>query len=372
MEMYSGFATKEGTQAYFQTRAIRPSFYNETDSFYISSIGLGTYAPEAYKDENYDFSFKDVVKEAILGGINFIDTAINYRCQVSEKEIGEALKELIEEKAIAREEIIIASKGGFIPLEYPFPENPYQWISEKIVHTHLSKEKKIAIDQHTIAPKYLRWSLETSLKNLGIETLDIFYIHNPEFQLGHISKKELYGDLEEAFIEMEKAVKDGLIKSYGIASWNGFLYEESNMEYLNLYDVKKIADKVAKKNHFKHIQVPYNLAKTHAYVYTNQRYADKLYYTLFQVAKKLDIEVITSSSFLRMNLFRKPFSNNIRALLGQVAMSDVQRGLQFCRSSGQNICSLFSTKHIENLKHNLELKDIERTPPSFYEKIFHL
>jgi len=370
--MYSGHATLDGTLSYFKEKKIDESFYNKTKNYYISSIGVGSYAPESYKDENYEYSFKSSILEALRGGINFIDTAINYRCQVSEKEIGEALFELFASKEIKREEIIVASKGGFIPLEYPFPENPYTWIEEKVINRGLSEPKKIAIDQHTMTPKYLRWSLEQSLKNLGLETLDIFYIHNPEMQLGFIPKEEFLEDIRLAFLELENAKKEGLIKEYGIASWNGFLNEEGNMEYISLLELKKIADAISKDNGFKHIQIPYNLAKAHAYSYGNQKLSDGLYYTPFQAAKELGINVITSSSFLRMNLFKRPFSNKVRGLLGEEAMSDIQRALQFCRCSGYSICSLFSTKNIENMRHNLELKDIKRVSSSHYEAIFKI
>jgi hypothetical protein len=42
---------------------------------------------------------------------------------------------------IKREEVIIASKGGFIPLDFPFPDNPYGWIQENIIKKGLAKKR---------------------------------------------------------------------------------------------------------------------------------------------------------------------------------------------------------------------------------------
>ena len=43
-------------------------------------------------------------------------------------------KILEKEGFVKREELIICSKGGFIQLEYPFPQNPYAWIEENIIN----------------------------------------------------------------------------------------------------------------------------------------------------------------------------------------------------------------------------------------------
>lgn len=68
-------------------------------------------------------------------------------------------------------------------------------------------------------------SCEQSLKNLGIETLDIFYLHNPETQLGYVDQETFYSRIEAAFTLFEALIREKKIVSYGIAAWNGFLYE---------------------------------------------------------------------------------------------------------------------------------------------------
>ena len=124
-------ATYEATLNYAKKFSQYKDFYIKHNDLIFSKLGLGTFSPEPYKEENYLFHYIESVKEAIKSGINLIDTASNYRYGQSEKEIGVALKELGNE--LKREELIICSKGGFIQLDYPFPKNPYEWIETNIL-----------------------------------------------------------------------------------------------------------------------------------------------------------------------------------------------------------------------------------------------
>ena len=58
----------------------------------LSSIGIGTYLGEP--DAATDRGYAQAVVAAVEGGINVIDSAINYRFQRSERSIGAALREL--------------------------------------------------------------------------------------------------------------------------------------------------------------------------------------------------------------------------------------------------------------------------------------
>ncbi|MDO9303919.1 MAG: aldo/keto reductase, partial [Sulfuricurvum sp.] len=132
-------ATKEGTFKYLKKFGnYSKDFYRFNGELFFPSLGIGTYKPEPYKEENYIINYGEAIKTALRNGIHFIDTAINYRYQMSEREIGEALSEMIESGEIRREEVIVASKAGFIPLDFPFPDNPYGWIQENMIDTRLA------------------------------------------------------------------------------------------------------------------------------------------------------------------------------------------------------------------------------------------
>jgi len=350
------FATKEATFTYLkQFPKYAKDFYRFNGDFFISSLGLGTFRKEPYREENYVVNYKDSVKMAILNGINLIDTAINYRYQVSEEEIGEALEELFADKKATRQQLVITSKAGFLPLEFPFPENPYEWIEKNVIESGLATKEEVVVDQHCLSPKYLRWSVEKSLKNLKLQTLDIMFLHNPETQLGYIDYKTLLKRIEKAFKLFETMVEEGKIKSYGIATWNGFLYEDTHKEYISLGDIVKIAEKVGgKEHHFKYIQSPFNLGKPEAYNFNNQKGPDGRYYTLAQAVQGYGLQMMASSSLLQLNLFKAKFSENIGKVLGTSDFNDVISALQFARSGGA-ISALFGAVDPEHVEQNLTL-----------------
>ena len=199
-------ATFEDTYNFAKKFPDYKDFYIKHNDLIFSKLGLGTFNKEPYKEENYVFHYIAGVKEAIKNGINLIDTASNYRYGESEKEIAIAIKELMEEENIKREELIICSKGGFIQLEYPFPENPYAWIDENLIKSSLAKEEDIELDQHCMTPDYLEWSCKRSLKNLEIDTIDIYFLHNPEIQISKLGYKTWLKKVESAFKRFERMV----------------------------------------------------------------------------------------------------------------------------------------------------------------------
>lgn len=329
-------ATKEGTFGYLKKfGTYSKDFYRFNGELFFPSLGIGTYKAEPYKEENYIINYGEAIKTALRNGIHFIDTAINYRYQMSEREIGEALSEMIESGEIRREEVIIASKAGFIPLDFPFPENPYSWIQENMIATGLSTKEEIVIDQHCMTPAYLRWSCEQSLKNLSLETIDILFLHNPETQLGYVDAEMFYGRIEAAFVLFEELRGEGKIVAYGIASWNGFLYEEDHTEYISLAKVVEIARSVGGVDHgFKYLQSPFNMAKPHAYGYANQQSEDGRYYPLMNVCSQYGLSFFGSSPLLQKNLFKRAFAPKIGELMNTSELNDVASALQFARSAG--------------------------------------
>ena len=115
--LVSGCATSEGTHAFATRFASRfaPDFYREAAGLTVSSIGMGTYLGEC--DDAEDARYVSVIGEGIGNGLNFLDTAINYRCQRSERAVGEALRRSIAAGKATREEIVVCTKGGYVPLE---------------------------------------------------------------------------------------------------------------------------------------------------------------------------------------------------------------------------------------------------------------
>ncbi|HEU4391988.1 MAG TPA: aldo/keto reductase, partial [Blastocatellia bacterium] len=168
-----GAATTEGTQRYAkrQTRAAQGHFRFQ-QGLWMSSIGLGTYLGRW--DESTDRMYEEAVRRAIELGCNVIDSAINYRFQRSERAIGSALKQLFNGGKCSRDEIIVATKGGFFPFDGEPPRDPRAWIQENLLNTGVARPEDI-VDSHCMSPAYLENQLERSLENLGLQTIDIYY-----------------------------------------------------------------------------------------------------------------------------------------------------------------------------------------------------
>ncbi len=365
-------ATKEATYDFAKKFSTYKDFYIQSNDLIFSKLGLGTFNKEPYKEENYVFHYIEAVKEAVKNGINLIDTASNYRYGQSEKEIGSALKELLDEDTVKREELIICSKGGFIQLDYPFPENPYTWINENIIQKGLAAKEDIELDQHCMTPDYLEWSCKKSLENTGVDSFDIYYLHNPEMQILKLGEKDFYKQIESIFKRFEKLADQGLFKYYGVAVWNGFISEIN--ERISLEKLVEIAKKVGGENHrFKYIQTPFNMGKTTAYTTATQKVKGEPC-TLIQAAHRLGVGVISSSSLLQMNLFKKSFSAETGVVLddSMTLKSDIQLALQFVRSTPGIVSSLFGSRVPVNIRHNCEISKIRAVPRTKYDLLYRL
>ena len=203
------FASKEGTET-FKDNAIgnnnvHPSNYKQIFDLYLSSIGIGTYlgAPTPEVDKMVEQAVKTCIRSGV---INVINTAINYRFQRAEKSIGKALQELINNEEIKREQIFISTKNGYIALaEEKYYMNMNEYVYEQIVNQYICRKEDIVGGIHCMSPLFLEFQLEQSLKNLNVESIDLFYLHNAaETQLEFITPIEFYERLEDAFLFFEK------------------------------------------------------------------------------------------------------------------------------------------------------------------------
>ena len=89
-ELLSGYATAEGTKNYVnnavKSKGKPADHFRVFDSLYLSSMGIGTYLGELHKED--DQSMENAVYDSVKsGGVNVIDTAINYRAMRSERSV---------------------------------------------------------------------------------------------------------------------------------------------------------------------------------------------------------------------------------------------------------------------------------------------
>ncbi|MGC2505978.1 MAG: aldo/keto reductase [Candidatus Acidiferrales bacterium] len=362
-----GRATAQGTLRYaarFQGRTAAGHFREIQGGLLFSSIGIGTYLgePDAATDKGY----ADAVVAALEGGINVVDSAINYRLQRSERSIGTALKELAA-KGFARDEIVLCTKAGFLTPDGEMPDDANDYFSREFIDPGVFRPEDIAAGCHCMTPRYLADQLERSLKNLGVECVDVFYLHNPETQLSEITPDELKKRIRNAFAFLESAVASGKIGAYGLATWNAFREESKAQGYLSLAEIEEIARDIGGgDHHFRFVQLPVNLAMPEALIRPNQVVQGKTL-AVVQAARLLGITLVSSAALLQGQLTRNlpPYIGDALAL-----KKNSEQALQFARSVPGVTTALVGMSRVEHVRANLALVGIEPSPRDQFLKLF--
>lgn len=355
--MIKGHATKEGTARYFEKNAgtLAEGHQRLSQDLYFSSIGLGSYLGES--DDATDRLYQEAVEKALTSGINVLDAAINYRSQRSERSFGAALTRLIEEGAVQRDEVIVCTKGGFLPFDGEYAANPPQYFKSTFVDTGILKEEDIVQGCHAMTPTFLENQLNQSLKNLNVETIDIYYIHNPETQLAELDRLAFRDRLRAVFKWMEEKVAEGKIRMYGTATWNGYRVPEQQREYLSLEDLNLLArEENGRDHHFKVVQLPFNFAMPEAWAFPNQMFG-KQEVSLMQAAERLNFTVMISASLLQAKL-TGPLPDFLNAEFPDFETS-AQKSIQFVRSVPGVTTALVGMKQAGHVAENIKTAEKE-------------
>lgn len=362
-----GRATAQATLRYaarFQGRAAAGHFRDVQGGLVLSSIGIGTYLGEP--DRATDEAYKSAVVAAVQGGVNVIDSAINYRLQRSERSVGAALKVLTSDE-FSREEVVVCTKAGFLTPDSEMPEDANEYFSREYVERGILRPEDIAAGCHCMAPGYLSDQLDRSRRNLGVECVDVFYLHNPETQLSEVTADEFRRRVSDAFQFLESAVSAGKIGAYGLATWNTFREERNSAGYLSLAAMEAIAREAGgPEHHFRFVQLPLNLAMPEALLRPNQVVEGKTM-AMVQAGRALGITIVTSATLLQGQLTRN-LPSYIGASLG--LKDDAEQALQFARSVPGVTTALVGMSSVEHVRANLGLVGVEPAPRDQFLKLF--
>ncbi len=360
-------ASTEGTLRY---RARFPDaatgHFRERQQLWLSSIGIGTYLGDA--DERTDQAYTDAVVRAVELGANVIDTAANYRFQRSERSIGNALDELTGTKGFAREELIVCTKGGYLPFAGAPPRDVRAYVEETFVKPGIARLQDFAGGSHCMTPSYLQNQLDQSLTNMNLSCVDVYYIHNPESQLGEVSEEEFAARLRAAFAQLEENRAQGKLKFYGVATWNGFRVPAGTTGYHSLARMVSLASEVGGAAHgFRFVQLPFNLALPEALTLVNQTVAGESL-SLLEAAELLGVTVISSASIFQGRVARG-LPAELRETLGSLT-TDAQTAIQFVRSAPGITTALVGMSSREHVEENLQLACVAPVASEQFMQLF--
>jgi aryl-alcohol dehydrogenase-like predicted oxidoreductase len=334
-----GRATPSATGAYAREARAAAGHFREALGVTVSSLGIGTYLGR--DDDRTDAAYANAIVRALQLGINVVDTAINYRNQRSERAVGRALRD----GSVARERLLVCTKGGFLPFDGARPRDPRSFVEETYVRPGLLRWDEVVDGMHCISPRFLSDQIDRSRRNLGVSTIDLYYLHNPETQLGEVPRDEFLRRLRAAFAELERACDEQRIAAYGTATWNGYRLPDDDPEHLSLDHVLACAREVGGARHrFRAVQLPFNLEMDEAASLPNQRGR-----TLLQAAGEAGIAVLASAPVLQGRLTH--LSPAERERLSGLD-TDAQRALQFVRATPGITCALVGTRSVAHVEEN--------------------
>ncbi len=346
--MLEGYATTNGTKR-FKERFNNDKHFRQVNGLYLTSVGMGTYLGKI--DNEDDMKIINAIRLSVSNGlVNVIDSAINYRAQRSERAVRDAINSLINDNIIARDEVFISTKNGYLTHDGALDMDIWQYIQTRLINTGIIQPEDISSSYHCMKISYLEDQLDRSRRNLGLECIDLIYLHNPiESQVYDLGRDKFLQMLKEVFEFYEHKRDEGEIRYYGLATWNCFRVNEDHIEYLSLYELVKMAESIRRDHGFRFIQLPFNIVMHEALTLKNQ-VIDNERMNIIDAASRLNIGVFTSVPLMQGKILNKmpPFGN---------IDSQALRCLQFARSAG--VIPLVGQKSIEHVKENMGIKDIE-------------
>ena len=348
-------ATAAGTARYRERfeSVFRPDYFREVRfDLQLSSIGIGTYLGES--TDEVDVAYRAAIRRAIESGINVIDTAINYRNQRSERTCGAAIHQAIGEQQVQRDELVVCSKGGYVPLDTYPPDSreEYQaYVKREFLDTEIIPPDELVAGGHCLAPRFLRYCLAKSRQNLGLRTIDIYYLHNPDQQAAVVSHGTFIKRIREAFAVLEEAASRGEIGVYGCATWASLATAPGTKGHIELEELVGVAREVGGEgHHFRAVQLPVNLAMTDAVRVPTQSIGGRTL-TAVEAANALGLTVVASAALMQSRL-----ASNLPPTLAEHFPSlstDAQRALAFTRSLAGITTALVGMKRVEHVDENL-------------------
>lgn len=242
----SACATPEGTKGFLARKKVAQGNLRNLGNtgLCISPVGFG-----CHRLEDTD-SHKSALELAISLGCNFVDLAPNYTDGDAEKVAGEVLQKLLQQRKVARDEIVVATKVGNV-------------LGKQMAHTEGVPNMARVNESlyHCISPCWIEQELTRSLNRLQLSCIDCLLLHCPEYESkAGVDMSEVYSRMRTAFDYLETEVAKGRIAMYGLSA--AFMaLRPTDAQHL---DLSKVLRLLPEKHHFRVLQFPLNFAEAEA------------------------------------------------------------------------------------------------------------
>lgn len=271
----------------------------------LNKLGLGTHLGDVTTE--FRQKQQEAIRYALCHGMNIIDTAINYRGNIAERDVGNAIAELINTGQRQREDIFVASKAGLLYgdiLEKRNPKKYFEEVLEPVGIPWCDFSETNGLYQ-TLNPKYFEIALEKSLNNLQLETLDTHYIHIPEITFANCDDDLFYHQMETLFTWYEEKITTGKLRSYGLALEFTTLEPEEPKWNFSMERIHALAQKAGGgHSNLCFVQLPYSILYPGALTHKTQTIEGQ-HMSMIEACHALDLTVVGSMPYAMGNGFHR-------------------------------------------------------------------
>ncbi len=330
----------------------------------LSSIGLGTYLGEEGAEADAQYA-EAAARFHALGGTVF-DTAANYRRGHSERALGRAFA------GLSRDSFIVSTKAGYLPMgDGVTAESPRDWFQRVLIAPGILQPEELIDGCHSLAPRYLAHQLEVSLAALGLASVDLFHLHNPEHARPRLGPRVFDEVMLEAFRACEALVAAGKTQAYGVATWSGFRVMPDRPDHLSLERLLQLAEQAGgRAHHFRWIQLPLNLGMAEAHLEATQSFGGRMM-TPLAAAQAAGLQVQTSASMLQARVLPQ-IADQLEALqpFFPGCESPAQVALQFTRSCPGVTVALCGMGQVSHVEENAPVLGLPALEPAALAALF--
>ena len=160
----------------------------EVSRFCLGCMGFGEVRENAlHKWTLGPEDTRAIIGQALDAGINFFDTAMAYSFGTSEEYVGQALRELA-------------------------PRD--QWV----IATKYSPRPAAQVDPAVSGAEWIRTCIDNSLRRLGVDTIDLYYMHSWDYAT----------PIEESLEALNEAVAAGKVRALGVSNCHPYQLARAN------------------------------------------------------------------------------------------------------------------------------------------------